>query len=41
MTLLRYRAPAPVVLHWGQLIHNFTGYSGEVVLLDGPGSSRR
>ncbi|MGN6276063.1 MAG: glycosyltransferase family 39 protein [Solirubrobacterales bacterium] len=41
MTLLRYRAPAPVVLRWGQLIRNFTGYSGEVVLVDGPGSSRR
>lgn len=41
MTLLRYRALSPVVLRWGQLAHNFTGYSGEVVLVDGPGTSRR
>lgn len=41
MTLLRYRAPAPVVLRWGQLAHNFTGYSGEIVLVDGPGTAGR
>lgn len=41
MTLLRYRAPAPVLLRWGQLAHNFTGYSGEVALVDGPGTARR
>jgi mannosyltransferase len=37
MTLLRYRAAAPVALRWGQLIGNFTGYRRNVVLLDGPG----
>lgn len=38
MTLLRYRAAAPVTLRWGQLIGNFTGYRNNVVLLDGPGT---
>ena len=37
MTLVRYRAARPLALRWGQLIHNFTGYSNNVVLLDGPG----
>ncbi|MDX6604311.1 MAG: mannosyltransferase [Solirubrobacterales bacterium] len=36
MTLLRYRAPRPLALKWGQLIHNFTGYGNNAVLLDGP-----
>jgi uncharacterized membrane protein len=35
MTLVRYRAPRPIVLRWGQLIHNFTGYANDVVLIDG------
>jgi 4-amino-4-deoxy-L-arabinose transferase-like glycosyltransferase len=35
MTLVRYRAPRPIVLRWGQLIHNFTGYANDVVLVDG------
>lgn len=38
MTLVRYRAPRPLALRWGQLIHNFTGYANNVVLLDGPTS---
>ncbi|MGE5407137.1 MAG: glycosyltransferase family 39 protein [Syntrophothermus sp.] len=41
MTLLRYRAPAPVLLRWGQLENSFTGYRRNVVLLDGPGTPRR
>ena len=36
MTLVRYRAQRPVALRWGQLIHNFTGYANDVVLVDGP-----
>jgi hypothetical protein len=36
MTLLRYGAPRPLALKWGQLIHNFTGYGNNAVLLDGP-----
>lgn len=36
MTLIRYRALRPLPLRWGQLIHNFTGYANNVVLLDGP-----
>jgi hypothetical protein len=35
MTLVRYRAPRPIVLRWGQLINNFTGYANDVVLVDG------
>jgi hypothetical protein len=40
MTLIRYRASRPQILRWGQLIHNFTGYANDVVLLDGPGTTR-
>jgi len=36
MTLIRYRAPRPKRLGWGRLIHSFTGYSNNAVLLDGP-----
>jgi mannosyltransferase len=38
MTLVRYRAPRPHALGWGELIRNFTGYANDVVLLDGPRS---
>jgi 4-amino-4-deoxy-L-arabinose transferase-like glycosyltransferase len=38
MTLIRYRADRPQPLRWGELIHNFTGYANNVVLLDGPGT---
>jgi hypothetical protein len=41
MTLIRYRAPRPVVLPWGQLVGNFTGYGNNAVLLDGPGTAAR
>jgi hypothetical protein len=40
MTLIRYRAERPRSLRWGELTHNFTGYSNNVVLLDGPGAGR-
>lgn len=40
MTLLRYRTPRPLVLGWGRLVGNFTGYGRDVVLVDGPGSAR-
>ncbi|MFN8163520.1 MAG: glycosyltransferase family 39 protein [Solirubrobacterales bacterium] len=36
MTLVHYRAPRPLPLRWGQLIHSFTGYADNVVLVDGP-----
>jgi 4-amino-4-deoxy-L-arabinose transferase-like glycosyltransferase len=36
MTLVRYLAPRPTALRWGRLIHNFTGYANDVVLIDGP-----
>ena len=39
MTLIGYRAQRPQALRWGELIHNFTGYANNVVLLDGPGST--
>ena len=35
MTLVRYRAERAQSLRWGELIHNFTGYANDVVLLDG------
>ena len=35
MTLVRYRARGPLALTWGELVHNFTGYSNNVVLLGG------
>jgi mannosyltransferase len=35
MTVVRYRAPRPERLAWGQLTGNFTGYANDVVLLDG------
>lgn len=41
MTLVRYRAPRPLALRWGQLIHDFTGYGNNAVLLDGPGTAPR
>jgi hypothetical protein len=34
MTLVRYRAERAQSLRWGELIHNFTGYANNVVLLD-------
>jgi 4-amino-4-deoxy-L-arabinose transferase-like glycosyltransferase len=37
LTLVRYRAPRPVALSWGRLVHSFTGYANNAVLLDGPG----
>ncbi len=40
MTLVRYRAARPQALAWGRLIHNFTGYANNAVLLDGPRTGR-
>jgi len=37
MTLLRYRSARPEPLGWGRIVGNFTGYSNNAVLLDGPG----
>lgn len=41
MTLIRYRARRPQRLGWSRLIGNFTGYSNNAVLLDGPISPGR
>jgi mannosyltransferase len=38
MTLIRYRAPRPRRLGWGQIVGNFTGYANNAVLLDGLGA---
>ena len=40
MTLVVYRAARPLPLPWVDLIHNFTGYANDVVLLDGPRTGR-
>jgi hypothetical protein len=36
MTLIRYRAPRPLAMPWGRIAGNFTGYSNNAVLIDGP-----
>jgi 4-amino-4-deoxy-L-arabinose transferase-like glycosyltransferase len=36
MTLVRYQAPRPLAVQWGQLVRGFTGYANNAVLLDGP-----
>jgi 4-amino-4-deoxy-L-arabinose transferase-like glycosyltransferase len=36
MTLIRYRAARPQPLGWGRIVRNFTGYSNDAVLIDGP-----
>lgn len=36
MTLIRYRAPRPLAMRWGRIAGNFTGYSNNAVLIDGP-----
>ena len=35
MTLVRYRSARPRRLRWGRLVHDFTGYADNVVLVDG------